>query len=490
MIAHRCIINTCGQPFESGDEAMREVKFMDTTLRDAHQSLLATRMRTVEMVPVLEEMDEIGYHAFEMWGGATFDSCMRYLDEDPWERLRIIRKKVKNTKLQMLLRGQNILGYSNYPDDVVEMFVKKAVENGIDIVRVFDALNDPRNLKKSIEVAKKCGAHVQGAISYTTSPVHTVEKYMEFAKSLVDMGVDSLCIKDMAGLLTAPMAYNMVKEMKKRFDLPVQVHSHFTTGLADAAYYAAIEAGADIIDTATSALAYGTSQPAVEPFLAMLSDWKKITASLDVKKISEVNLHFEKVRANHKETDVAMKGIDVRVLQAQVPGGMLSNLINQLKAQNALSRYNDVMKEIPLVRKELGYPPLVTPTSQVVGVQAVLNVLSGERYKIITNETKKYVKGMYGKPPAPIDEDIKKKVLGDEKPIDVRPADLLKPALDNLREEIGVLAQNEEDLLSYALFPQVAKKFLEKKYVARVKVDFNIADENDEEFPDVTVYPA
>ncbi len=469
---------------------MREVKFMDTTLRDAHQSLLATRMRTSEMVPVLEEMDEIGYRTFEMWGGATFDSCMRYLDEDPWERLRIIRKKVKNTKLQMLLRGQNILGYNNYPDDVVELFVKKAVENGIDVIRVFDALNDPRNLRKSIEVAKKCGAEVQGAISYTTSPVHTVEKYMEFAQALVDMGVDSLCIKDMAGLLTAPMAYKMVKEMKKRFNLPVQVHSHFTTGLADAAYYAAIEAGADVIDTATSALAYGTSQPAVEPFVAMLKDREDVKISLDVKKINEVNLHFEKVRANHKDTDVAMKGIDTRVLQAQVPGGMLSNLINQLKAQNALSRYDDVMKEIPIVRKELGYPPLVTPTSQVVGVQAVLNVLSGERYKIVTNETKKYVKGMYGKPPAPIDKDVMKKVLGSEKPIDVRPADLLEPALERLKDEIGVLAQSEEDLLSYALFPQVARNFLEKKYVARVKIDFEIVDENVDEFPDVTVYPA
>ena len=468
----------------------RKVDFMDTTLRDAHQSLLATRMRTSEMVPVLEEMDTIGYHAFEMWGGATFDSCMRYLDEDPWERLKIIRKKVKNTKLQMLLRGQNILGYSNYPDDVLELFIKKAIEDGIDVIRVFDALNDPRNLQKSIEVAKRYGAQVQGAISYTTSPVHTVEKYMEFAKSLVDMGVDSICIKDMAGLLTAPMAYKMVKELKRRFSLPVEVHSHFTTGLADAAYYASIEAGADIIDTATSALAYGTSQPAVEPFLAMIKDAEGLEANLDMKKISEINKYFIKVRENHKDTDVALKGIDTRVLESQVPGGMLSNLVNQLKAQNALDRYDEVMKEMPVVRKELGYPPLVTPTSQVVGVQAVLNVLSGERYKIVTNETKKYVKGMYGKPPAPIDPDVMKKVLGNEKPITVRPADLLEPALGRLREEVGALAQNEEDLLSYALFPQVARKFLEKKYVARIKVDFDIVDQNEKEFPDVTVYPA
>ncbi len=475
---------------ESGDEMAREVKFMDTTLRDAHQSLLATRMKTSEMTPVLEEMDQVGYHAFEMWGGATFDSCMRYLDEDPWERLKTIRKKVKNTKLQMLLRGQNILGYSNYPDDVLELFIKKAIEDGIDVIRVFDALNDPRNLQKSIEVAKRYGAHVQGAISYTTSPVHTVEKYMEFAKALVDMGVDSICIKDMAGLLTASMAYKMVKELKKRFSLPVEVHSHFTTGLADAAYYASLEAGADIIDTATSALAYGTSQPAVEPFVAMIKDAEDLETRVDMKRIVEINKHFAKVRENHKDTDVALKGIDTRVLQAQVPGGMLSNLVNQLKSQNALDRYDDVMKEMPKVRKELGYPPLVTPTSQVVGVQAVLNVLSGERYKIITNETKKYVKGMYGKPPAPIDPDVMKKVLKDEKPIEVRPADLLEPALDKLREEIGVLAQNDEDLLSYALFPQVAKKFLEKKYVARVKVDFTIVDQNVEEFPETVVYPA
>ncbi len=469
---------------------MRKMYFTDTTLRDAHQSLLATRMRTSEMVPALEDMDSIGYNAFEMWGGATFDSCMRYLDEDPWERIKIIKKHVKNTKLQMLLRGQNILGYSNYPDDVLELFVKTAIKDGIDVIRVFDALNDPRNLQKSIEFAKRYGAHVQGAISYTTSPVHTVEKYMDFAKSLVDMRVDSICIKDMAGLLTAPMAYRMVKELKKNFSLPVEVHSHFTTGLADAAYYAAIEAGADSVDTATSALAYGTSQPAIEPFVAMLKDMDGIENDMNVEKIISVNNHFKKVRANHKDTDVALTGIDTRVLESQVPGGMLSNLINQLKSQNALNRFDDVMKEMPVVRKELGYPPLVTPTSQVVGVQAVLNVLSGERYKVITNETKKYVKGMYGKAPAPLDKEVMKKVLGNERTIDVRPADLLKPALGKFKKEIGVLAQSDEDLLSYALFPQVAKKFLEKKYTARVRVDFDIADRNAQEFPDVSVYPA
>ncbi len=466
---------------------MREIHFMDTTLRDAHQSLLATRMKTSEMLPVLGEMDEIGYSAFEMWGGATFDSCLRYLNEDPWERLKIIRKNVKKTKLQMLLRGQNILGYSNYPDDVLELFIRKMIEDGIDIVRVFDALNDPRNLEKSIEFAKKYGAHVQGAISYTVSPVHTIEKYIDFAKKIVNMGIDSICIKDMAGLLTAPMAYALVKELKKNFSLPVEVHSHFTSGLADSAYWAAIEAGADVIDTATSALAYGTSQPAVEPFVMALRDSKEFSVNLDMEKINHVNEHFIKVRASHKADDVAMTTIDSRIFSAQVPGGMLSNLVSQLRAQNALDKYDDVMKEIPQVREDLGFPPLVTPTSQIVGVQAVLNVLNGERYKMVTKETKNYVKGMYGKPPAPISDEIIKKILGNEKPIDVRPADLLDPALDKAKKEIGDLAQNDEDLLSYVLFPQIAKPFLEKKYVAKVKVDFKIVDEYSAYF--LPIYP-
>ncbi len=466
---------------------MREIHFMDTTLRDAHQSLLATRMKTSEMLPVLGEMDEIGYSAFEMWGGATFDSCLRYLNEDPWERLKIIRKNVKKTKLQMLLRGQNILGYSNYPDDVLELFIRKMIEDGIDIVRVFDALNDPRNLEKSIEFAKKYGAHVQGAISYTVSPVHTIEKYIDFAKKIVNMGIDSICIKDMAGLLTAPMAYALVKELKKNFSLPVEVHSHFTSGLADSAYWAAIEAGADVIDTATSALAYGTSQPAVEPFVMALRDSKEFSVNLNMEKINHVNEHFIKVRASHKADDVAMTTIDSRIFSAQVPGGMLSNLVSQLRAQNALDKYDDVMKEIPQVREDLGFPPLVTPTSQIVGVQAVLNVLNGERYKMVTKETKNYVKGMYGKPPAPISDEIIKKILGNEKPIDVRPADLLDPALDKAKKEIGDLAQNDEDLLSYVLFPQIAKPFLEKKYVAKVKVDFKIVDEYSAYF--LPIYP-
>jgi oxaloacetate decarboxylase alpha subunit len=467
---------------------MKEINFMDTTLRDAHQSLLATRMKTSEMLPVLEEMDEIGYSAFEMWGGATFDSCLRYLNEDPWERLKIIRKHVKNTKLQMLLRGQNILGYSNYPDDVLELFVRKMIEDGIDVVRIFDALNDPRNLEKPIEFAKKYGAHVQGAISYTVSPVHTIEKYVEFAKKIVEMGIDSICIKDMAGLLTAPMAHALVKELKKNFSLPIEVHSHFTSGLADAAYWAAIEAGADVIDTATSALAYGTSQPAAEPFLMALKDSKEFSVNLDMNKINHVNEHFIKVRSNHKTDDVSMTTIDSRIFSAQVPGGMLSNLVSQLKAQNSLDKYDDVMKEIPQVREDLGFPPLVTPTSQIVGVQAVLNVLNGERYKMVTKETKNYVKGMYGKSPAPISDEIVKKILGNEKPINVRPADLLDPALEKAKKEIGDLAQNDEDLLSYVLFPQIAKPFLEKKYVAKVKVDFKMVDEYASEFLN-PIYP-
>ena len=460
-----------------------KIMFTDTTLRDAHQSLLATRMRTDEMLPILEQIDSVGYYSLEMWGGATFDVCMRYLNEDPWERLRLIREKVKNTKLQMLLRGQNILGYSNYPDDILELFIKKAIDNGIDVIRVFDALNDSRNLYKSIEIAKKYGAEVQGAISYTISPVHTVEKYIEFAKELVDLQVDTICIKDMAGLLTASVAYELVKEFKKKFNVPVQVHSHCTTGLTDMAYAAAIDAGADVIDTATSALAYGTSQPAIEAFAFTFN------SSIDMNKLKKINNYFSKVRKNHKDTDISMIGIDVRVLEAQVPGGMLSNLINQLKSQNALNRYDDVLNEIRVVRKDLGYPPLVTPTSQIIGVQSVFNVLTGERYKMINKETKNYVKGMYGKPPAPINSEVMKKILGNENPIERRPADMLKPMLEQRKKEIGVLAQTDEDLLSYCVFPQVAKKFLETKYEAEIGVDFDIVDENDENSPDVSVYP-
>ncbi len=460
-----------------------KMMFTDTTLRDAQQSLIATRMTTEEMLPILEEIDSIGYHSLEMWGGATFDACLRYLNEDPWERLRLIRKKVKNTKLQMLLRGQNILGYSNYPDDVLELFIKKAIENGIDIIRVFDALNDPRNLSKPIKFAKKYGAEVQGAISYTVSPVHTVEKYVDFAKKLVDMDVDTLCIKDMAGLLTAPVAYELVKTFKQKFNLKVQVHSHCTTGLTDMAYYAAFDAGADIVDTATSAFAYGTSQPAIEPFAATFE------APIDMGKLKNINEYFLKIRAKHKDTDISMIGIDVRVLEAQIPGGMLSNLINQLKDQNALDRYDEVLKEISVVRKDLGYPPLVTPTSQIIGVQSVLNVLSGKRYEMISKETKDYVKGMYGRPPAQIDPKVMKKILNNEKPIDVRPADLLKPMLNKVKKEIGILAQSEEDILSYALFPQIAEKFLSKRYERNIGVDFSIVDKNYSQFDDVAVYP-
>jgi oxaloacetate decarboxylase alpha subunit len=466
----------------------KRILFTDTTLRDAHQSLLATRMTTEEMIPILEKLDKVGYYSLEVWGGATFDSCMRYLNEDPWERLREIRKRIKNTKLQMLLRGQNILGYSNYPDDILELFIRKAVNNGIDIIRIFDALNDPRNLYKAIEFGKKYGAEVQGAISYTVSPVHTINKYLDFAKGLVDMGVDSICVKDMAGLLTPTMAFNLVSSLKKKFDIPVQIHSHCTTGLADSAYYSAIEAGVDRLDTATSALAYGTSQPAIDTLIAISKDMG-LTTEFDLSILKQINNYFVKVRENHADTDVSLKTIDTRVLDAQIPGGMLSNLVNQLKSQNALNRYDEVMDEIPKVRKDLGYPPLVTPTSQIVGVQAVLNVLTGDRYKVVTNETKKYVKGMYGVSPVSIDSELVKKILGDDSQITVRPADLLDPALPKIKEEIGLLAQTDEDLLSYALFPQVAKKFLEKKYDAEIGVDLDIVDCNEKDSPDVTVYP-
>ncbi len=463
---------------------MKKLKFTDTTLRDAQQSLLATRMTTDEMLDIVNQIDLVGYESVEMWGGATFDSCIRYLNEDPWERLKLLKEQFKNTKMQMLLRGQNILGYSNYSDDVLELFIRKAIENGIDVIRTFDALNDSRNLEKSIQFAKQYGAEVQGAISYTVSPVHTVEKYIDFAKELYEMGVDSICIKDMAGLMTPKIAYDMVKAFKSTFSLPIQIHSHCTTGLASMTYYAAIEAGADVVDTAISALAYGTSQPAIEPFTYTFSN-----VTVNKNYLSDINEYFKKVREKHFDTDLALKTIDSRVLKAQIPGGMLSNLINQLKDQHASHLYDEVLKEIPVIRREMGYPPLVTPTSQIIGVQAVLNVLHGERYKVITNEIKKYVKGMYGRPPIPIESDLVEKILGNEKRIRVRPADLLLPSLPKLKEEIGLLASTDEDLLTYALFGQIAKKFLKKRYYKSLGVDFSILDCNNENCPEVVVYP-
>ncbi len=453
---------------------MGKLKITDTTLRDAHQSLFATRMKTEDMIPVAELIDNVGYHSLEVWGGATFDSCIRYLNEDPWIRLRTLRKHFKRTKLQMLLRGQNLVGYRHYPDDVVEAFVKKAVDNGLDIIRIFDALNDTRNMEFSMKVAKEAGAHVQGAISYTISPVHNIDFYLKMAKELEELGADSICIKDMAGLLTPYDAYELVSKLKKTVNVPIQMHSHFTSGMADMMYLKAIEAGADVIDTAISSLALSTSQPAIEPFVVILkgTEWD---LGFDLEVLSKLSKYFAEVKEKRSPVKKEIK-IDTNVLIYQIPGGMMSNLISQLQEQNALDRYEEVLKEIPRVREDLGYPPLVTPTSQIVGIQAVMNVLFGERYKVVSKEVKNYVKGYYGRPPAPIKEEIKKKIIGDEEPITVRPADLLPPELEKARKELNGYMEKEEDVLTYALFPQVAMKFFRDREAKKYKIDLDYWD--------------
>jgi len=439
-----------------------KVEITDTTLRDAHQSLWATRMRTDEMLPIAEKIDQVGYHSLEVWGGATFDVCLRYLNEDPWQRLRQLKKIVKKTPLQMLLRGQSLVGYQHYPDDIVEEFVKKAVENGIDIIRIFDALNDIRNLEVPMKVAKQEGAHVQAAVVYTISPVHTMEYYLKTARALEEMGADSICIKDMAGLLSPYVAYDLVKLFKKNLKIPVQLHCHYIGGLAVGAYIKAADAGVDVIDTASVPLAFGASQPPVETVVRILQE-SPYDTRLDIHILFEVSKYFEELRKKRGFERGVTRITDMRVFEHQVPGGMISNFVSQLEEQKALHRIHDVLEEIPRVREDLGYPPLVTPTSQIVGAQAVLNVLSGQRYKLVPGEVRTYVQGLYGKPPAPIKEEIIRKILGngDTKLIKCRPADLLEPKLDTLRKEIQDLAESEEDVLSYALFPQVARKFFE-----------------------------
>ncbi len=440
---------------------MAKVKLTETILRDGHQSLLATRMETDEMLPVLEEMDKLGYHSLEVWGGATFDSCIRYLDEDPWERLRKFKEKAKNTPLQMLLRGQNILGYKHYPDDVLEKFVEKSIQNGIDIIRIFDALNDVRNLKKAIEFTNKYGGHAQGTIVYTTSPLHDIDHYIDTAKEVERMGADSLCLKDMAGLLPPFEAYDLIKKLKNEISIPIQLHAHNTTGMASMTYLKAIEAGVDVIDTALSALGSGSSQPPTEPFIYVLKE-SQYDTGIDFDKVNEINEYFRKIRDNKKEF-LGSYGVDPRVLKSQIPGGMLSNLRNQLKDQNMFDKYDEVLKEVPKVRAEMGYPPLVTPTSQIIGIQAVFNVATGKRYSVVSKEIKNYIKGQYGKPPGPIDEDLKKQILKGESVIEGRYADQLEPALDKYREEIDKYIQQEEDVLTYALFPSVAENFFKKR---------------------------
>jgi oxaloacetate decarboxylase alpha subunit len=441
-----------------------KVGITETIFRDAHQSLWATRMKTDDMLKVAAAIDEIGFHSLEAWGGATFDTALRFLNEDPWTRLRLLRGTIQKTPLQMLLRGQNLLGYRHYPDDVVRAFCFKAKENGITIFRIFDALNDPRNMETAIKACKEAGAHVQGTICYTISPVHNIDSYVELAKQLKEMGSDSICIKDMAGLLMPYVAEELVKRLKAEVGLPVQLHCHYTSGMASMTYLKAIEAGADVVDTALSALAMGTSQPPTESLVAALQGTAYDTG-LDLAKIAPINQHYKDLSAEYKDLDTPRK-VDTAVLSYQIPGGMISNLVNQLKSQNALHRYEEVLAEVPRTRAELGYPPLVTPTSQMVGTQAVLNVLTGKRYGVVPKEIKDYVRGYYGRPPAPIDPEVKKLIIGDEEPITCRPADLLEPRIDAARSELaekGFGQLTEEDVLSYILFPEVALAFFQHR---------------------------
>lgn len=464
---------------------MAKVQITETALRDAHQSLIATRMTTDEMLPIIELLDQVGYYSLEAWGGATFDSCLRFLNEDPWERLRKIRKAAKNTKLQMLLRGQNILGYKHYPDDVVREFVNCAVDNGIDIIRIFDALNDVRNIECALDATIKAGAHAQATVVYTISPIHDTEHYVKTAKQLEDMGADSICLKDMAGLLTPYYAYELITEMKKEIKVPIQLHSHYTSGVASMTYLKAIEAGVDVVDCAISPMAMGTSQPPTEPLVATLRE-SEYDTGYDLELLTEIADYFKPLREKYIESglmDPKVLSVDVNTLVYQVPGGMLSNLVSQLKQQDKLDKYEEVLKEVPKVRKDLGYPPLVTPTSQIVGTQSVLNVIMGERYKMVTKETKDYVRGKYGRPPAAISEDIKEKLIGDSDVIECRPADLLEPALDKYRDEIKEYIEQDEDVLSYALFPQVAMKYFEYRQAQKYKIDSTILDKDNQVHP-------
>ena len=452
---------------------MAKVKITETVLRDSHQSLAATRMTTEEMIPALELLDQVGYHSLEAWGGATFDSCLRFLNEDPWQRLRVIRDHVKNTKLQMLFRGQNILGYRHYADDVVEYFVQKSIANGIDIIRIFDALNDARNLKTAIRATKREGGHVQAAFSYTTSPFHTNEAFAAYAKELEEMGADSICIKDMSGLLKPYDAYQLVKTLKNTVSVPVQLHTHYTAGLASMTILKAVEAGVDVVDTAISPFAMGTSQSPTESLVATLQGTPYDTG-LDLAKLDAVASYFTPIREKYLKSgliDPKVLKVDVNALRYQVPGGMLSNLVSQLKQAGKSDLLPEVLAEVPRVRADAGYASLVTPTSQIVGTQAVYNVLLGERYKMVTKEFKGLIRGEYGQTPAPIAEDFRRQIIGDEKPIDYRPADDLKPELPTLRERVAPYAEQEEDLLSLALFEQVAIKFFEKRKAAKYNLD-------------------
>lgn len=466
-------------------QIIKPIKITETILRDAHQSLIATRMTTDKMLPIIDKMDKVGYHSVECWGGATFDASLRFLKEDPWERLRKLRAGFKNTKLQMLFRGQNILGYRHYADDVVEYFVQKSIANGIDIIRIFDALNDLRNLECAVKASNKEKGHAQIAISYTLGDAYTIDYYVDMAKKIEDMGADSICIKDMAGLLIPYAATELVSALKNTVKIPIDLHTHYTSGVASMTYLKAVEAGCDIIDTAMSPFAMGTSQPATEVMVETFKNTPYDTG-FDQQLLAEIADYFRPMRDNALDTGLLnpkVMGVDIKTLLYQVPGGMLSNLVSQLKEQKAEDKYYDVLQEIPRVRKDFGEPPLVTPSSQIVGTQAVLNVLAGERYKMVTKETKAVLSGEYGKTIKPFDKEVQKKVIGDATPITCRPADLLKPELHTIEAEMNEWKEQDEDVLSYALFPQVALDFFKYRYAQKTRIDLTVADTKNGAYP-------
>jgi len=467
------------------DQVKKPVKITETILRDAHQSLIATRMSTDDMLPILETMDKVGYHAVECWGGATFDASLRFLKEDPWERLRKIRKGFKNTKLQMLFRGQNILGYRHYADDVVEYFVQKSIANGIDIIRIFDALNDLRNLECAVRATNKEGGHAQIAISYTLGDAYTIDYYVDLAKKIEAMGASSICIKDMAGLLVPYEATRLVSALKAAVKIPIDLHTHYTSGVGSMTYLKAVEAGCDIIDTAISPFALGTSQPATEVMVETFKGTPYDTG-FDQNLLSQIADYFRPLRDKALEKGLLnpkVMGVDIKTLLYQVPGGMLSNLVSQLKEANQEDKYYEVLQEVPRVRKDFGEPPLVTPSSQIVGTQAVLNVIAGERYKMVTKETKALLSGEYGQTVKPFNKEVQKKVIGDKEPITCRPADLIEPELAKIEKEIAEWKQQDEDVLTYALFPQVALDFFKYRQAQQTGVDVNAADKENKAYP-------
>lgn len=467
------------------EQVKKPVKITETVLRDAHQSLLATRMTTEQMLPIIDKMDKVGYYSVECWGGATFDASLRFLKEDPWERLRKLRDGFKHTKLQMLFRGQNILGYRHYADDVVDYFVRKSVSNGIDIIRIFDALNDLRNLETSVKATVREGGHAQVALSYTLGDAYTLEYWKDIAKRIEDMGANSICIKDMAGLLVPYAATELVSALKESTDLPIQLHTHYTSGVASMTYMKAVEAGCDVIDTAMSPLALGTSQPATEVMVETFKGTPYDTG-LDQGILSEIAEYFRPIREEALDSGLLnpkVLGVNIKTLLYQVPGGMLSNLVSQLKEAHAEDKYYEVLEEIPRVRKDFGEPPLVTPSSQIVGTQAVLNVLMGERYKMITKESKALLKGEYGQTVKPFNPEVQKKAIGDEEPITCRPADLIPNELESLEKEMARYKQQDEDVLSYALFPQVATEFFKYREAQRTKIDATKADTENKVYP-------